>query len=549
MHILLIDGSPKGKNSNSLKLAHRFLDGLKHGYAHRGEDISVEELHIASMNIHPCRGCFACWQKTPGHCCIPDDMHRVLEQQLAADLILWSFPLYYFSVPGLLKNVIDRQLPMSLPFMSTRQDGYGSGSHDARYDMHGKRHVLISTCGFYSAEGNYDSVTRMFDHILGKENYMTLFCGQGELFRVKELSARTDAYLDVVTSAGEDYARTGAISDENEAQLRTLLYPREVFEKMADASWGIDRTTGEKEPEDLVLTRQMAALYNPAAYDGKDRVLEMHFTDSDHRYQIHLGPKGSEVLTDGRLSPTTRIDTPFSVWTSISRGEIGGAEALGEQLYTVSGDFSLMIDWDRFFGSTPAVQNASEPPRDTTTAKPSMMTLLLPWISFWIAVSMNPTTGAVLTLTLIALLPLIMRKHTLVLWDQLSMATVALLSALAALSGHGDAATNLGYLLFGLFWLLSCLTGEPLCAAYVKYNYGGERALQNPLFMKTNYILAAAWGTLYVLTALWTLLLRKSGLGDALLLVNSLLPAVMGLFTIWFEKWYPAWLASRKPRP
>ena len=63
-------------------------------------------------------------------------------------LLCGRFPLYYFSVPGILKNVIDRQLPMSLPFMSTKDDGYGSGSHDCRYDMEGKRHVLISTCGF-----------------------------------------------------------------------------------------------------------------------------------------------------------------------------------------------------------------------------------------------------------------------------------------------------------------------------------------------------------------------------------------------------------------
>ena len=61
--------------------------------------------------------------------------------------------------------MIDRQLPMSLPFMSTKDDGYGSGSHDCRYDMEGKRHVLISTCGFYSAEGNYDSVLRMFPFV------------------------------------------------------------------------------------------------------------------------------------------------------------------------------------------------------------------------------------------------------------------------------------------------------------------------------------------------------------------------------------------------
>ena len=91
----------------------------------------------------------------------------------------------FHNIPGILKNLIDRQLPMSLPFMSTRQDGYGSGSHEARYDMEGKRHVLISTCGFYSAEGNYDSVLRMFDHFLGKGHYTTIFCGQGELFRVK----------------------------------------------------------------------------------------------------------------------------------------------------------------------------------------------------------------------------------------------------------------------------------------------------------------------------------------------------------------------------
>ena len=60
-------------------------------------------------------------------------MQTVIEKLMESDLILWSFPLYYFNVPGILKNLIDRQLPMSLPFMSTRQDGYGSGSHEARY--------------------------------------------------------------------------------------------------------------------------------------------------------------------------------------------------------------------------------------------------------------------------------------------------------------------------------------------------------------------------------------------------------------------------------
>lgn len=547
MNVLLINGSPKGKNSNSLKLAYSFIEGLKSEYANNGKEISIEELHVASMNIDACKGCFTCWKKTPGICCIKDDMKAVIGKQLEADIILWSFPLYYFSVPGILKNLIDRQLPMNLPFMSSREDGYGSGSHDSRYNMEGKRHVLISTCGFYSAEGNYDSVLRMFDHLLGKGNYETVFCGQGELFRVKELSARTEEYLDAVKVAGAEYAATGMISAKTDAVLRTLLYPSEVFEKMADASWGINRTTGEKEPEDLVFTRQMAALYNKSAYDGKERVLEMHYTDLNHIYQIRLGKEGSEVVADGSLTSTTRIDTPFAVWLAISRGEIGGAEALGKQMYTVSGDFSLMIDWDKFFGSTAAVDKAATASSDTTEQeKPTMAAMLIPWITFWIAVSINPAPGAVIALTVAAAIPLLMRNHKLVIWDRLSIFAVAVLSAAANITGNGNVPTNAGYLIFGLFWLISCLTKEPLCAAYVKYNYGGESARQNPLFMRTNYILAAAWGLLYVLTAAWTFLFRNAGIANTIIIVNNLIPVLMGLFTLWFQKWYPARMARGK---
>lgn len=547
MNVLLINGSPKGKNSNSLKLAYSFIEGLKSEYANNGKEISIEELHVASMNIDACKGCFTCWKKTPGICCIKDDMQTVIGKQLKADIILWSFPLYYFNVPGILKNLIDRQLPMNLPFMSSREDGYGSGSHDSRYNMEGKRHVLISTCGFYSAKGNYDSVLRMFDHFLGKGNYETVFCGQGELFRVKELSARTEEYLDAVKVAGAEYAETGMISAKTDAVLRTLLYPREVFEKMADASWGINRMTGEKQPEDLVFTRQMAALYNKSAYDGKERVLEMHYTDLNHIYQIRLGKEGSEVVADGSLTSTTRIDTPFAVWLAISRGEIGGAEALGKQMYTVSGDFSLMIDWDKFFGTPAAIDKAATASSDTTEQKkPTMTAMLIPWITFWIAVSINPAPGAVIALAVAAAIPLLMRNHKLVIWDRLSIFVVAILSAAANITGNGDIPTNAGYLIFGLFWLISCLTKEPLCAAYVKYNYGGESARQNPLFMRTNYILAAAWGLLYVLTAAWTFLFRSAGIANAIIIVNNLIPVLMGLFTLWFQKWYPARMARGK---
>jgi multimeric flavodoxin WrbA len=232
MKILVINGSPKGESSNSLKLTRAFLEGMG--------DNEIKEISVSRLNLLPCKGCFCCWGKTPGKCVMKDDMGQVIEDELWADIIIWSFPLYYYNIPGQLKNLIDRQLPMCLPFMTVREDDIGNGAHPPRYDMSGKKYVLISTCGFYTADKNYDSVICLFHYIYGKGNYETIFCGQGELFSVPQLRSRTDEYLDVVKKAGSEYI-SGKISDETRARLKELLYPKEVYEQMADASWGIKK--------------------------------------------------------------------------------------------------------------------------------------------------------------------------------------------------------------------------------------------------------------------------------------------------------------------
>ena len=186
MKILLINGSPRGKRSNTYKLSQAFVKGL----SGNGQP-EYEEIIVKDRDIKTCLGCFSCWNKTPGECVVKDDMQEILQKYLWADVVIWSFGLYYFNVPGRLKLLIDRQLPFALPFMVSDSE---SGSHPMRYDMTGKRNVIISTCGFYTAKGNYESVNAMFDHFLGKGNYETIYCGQGELFRVPELHGRTDEY-------------------------------------------------------------------------------------------------------------------------------------------------------------------------------------------------------------------------------------------------------------------------------------------------------------------------------------------------------------------
>ena len=145
MKVLVLNGSPKGERSNTYRLTGAFLDGVR-----QVQQTDVEVLEVGKLHLLPCQGCFACWSKTPGKCVLQDDMSAVIEKLLSADMLIWSFPLYYFSIPGQLKLLIDRQLPMSLPFMTD----HASGGHPSRYDRSCQRQVVISTCGFYTADGN-----------------------------------------------------------------------------------------------------------------------------------------------------------------------------------------------------------------------------------------------------------------------------------------------------------------------------------------------------------------------------------------------------------
>lgn len=536
MNILLINGSPKGKGSNTYKLSTAFIEGLKSGAK---EGAEVEELQVNQLELKPCLGCFSCWNKTPGNCVIKDDMGDVIQKLLWADITIWSFPLYYFNVPSKLKNLIDRQLPMVLPFMV---DDAESGSHPGRYDMSGKRNVLISTCGFYTAKGNYDSVVHMFNHLLGKDNYETIFCGQGELFRVPELSKQTGAYLEHVKKAGTEFIN-GEITADTRKQLDTMLFERETFEAMADASWGVEKETGQKMEESLIFTKQMAALYNKNSYDGKEIILEMNYTDIDKCYQVILGENGSTVLTENFKQYTTRIETPYTVWCEIASGKIRGDEAMMKGMYKVKGDFELMLHWDKYFGGEKSVSEEVDKTDQTTPKKTNMMLVLLPWIVFWVAVSIDSFWGSFISLATCAVMPLLFFKNKKTIYDVLSGGAIILLSALNLLWENTDILLSVSYLAFGLMWTISCFTKIPLTAHYSLNNYNGESALANPLFIKTNKILTAMWGILYILTSSLTYFVMQTSFAPYLGIINNILPIFMGIFTGWFQKWYPAKVA------
>lgn len=169
-----------------------------------------------------------------------------------------------------------------------------------------------------------------------------------------------------------------------------------------------------------------------------------------------------------------------------------------------------------------------------------MLALLLPWMAIWITMAINTTIGGVagvLTASLVPLMWLIWRP---VVFEQISLPIVAGLSLLTLFGADIRIILPLSYGLFGVIWLVGAFTKTPLTAYYSASGYGGEAAYENPLFMQTNRILCALWGVLYLITSIWTYFLMGTELSAWTGLINSACPAIMGIFTAWFQKWYPA---------
>ena len=74
-------------------------------------------IELRKLNIHPCSGCFRC-SSTGGTTERPcpthkDDMGRLYPELAKADGLILATPVYYGTVTGLLKNLMDRTEPLS----------------------------------------------------------------------------------------------------------------------------------------------------------------------------------------------------------------------------------------------------------------------------------------------------------------------------------------------------------------------------------------------------------------------------------------------------
>lgn len=100
--VLCIAGSPRrGGNSD------RMLDAAERGVVEAGA-VPVR-LSVAELPISPCVGCNAC--SSTGVCVVRDAMDDVYPMLDSADAIIVASPVYFATVPAVLKTVYDRCQP------------------------------------------------------------------------------------------------------------------------------------------------------------------------------------------------------------------------------------------------------------------------------------------------------------------------------------------------------------------------------------------------------------------------------------------------------
>lgn len=225
MKILVFNGRPKKEKSDTMHITRAFLDGMK-----KAGKQEIQMVNVIDQHIEFCRGCFICKQNG-GHCIMEDDMREILEQMLASDL-LFSYPLHSYGMPAMLKNLIDRTLP--LPSMAMAEVN-GRYVHVGQRDYSHLRFLMICGCGFPNSRKNFEPATRQFE-LLFPAQHTILTVPESPMFNAPEAAVATVPRLGLVRKAGRQYAESGRTDEALLAESGAPMIPEEAYARIVNGS-------------------------------------------------------------------------------------------------------------------------------------------------------------------------------------------------------------------------------------------------------------------------------------------------------------------------
>jgi multimeric flavodoxin WrbA len=98
--VLVLSSSPR-RGGNSDLLCAQFTSGAKES------GNNVEKIFLKDKNINYCTGCGTCIERGKS-CSQKDDMAEVLDKMVEADVIVMATPVYFYTMCGQMKTLIDR---------------------------------------------------------------------------------------------------------------------------------------------------------------------------------------------------------------------------------------------------------------------------------------------------------------------------------------------------------------------------------------------------------------------------------------------------------
>lgn len=233
VRVLAVNGSPRGKGSCTHKMLEPLLEGMQ------DEGAETELINLVDYKIGHCIGCFACWLKTPGHCVLRDDMAALLERLITFDFLILGTPLYLFTVSGLMKNFMDRLVPLAEPFFIESQKVKGLTSHPTRHEKP-KKLLIVSPCGLPEVE-HFKGLIETFNcfaRTSSMEYLGEILRPAGELLRQNSLIVKMFllSYFRLLRKAGRELIKNGVLSDKLKADLLKDLIPggKKAYTKAAN---------------------------------------------------------------------------------------------------------------------------------------------------------------------------------------------------------------------------------------------------------------------------------------------------------------------------
>ena len=203
MKVIAFNASPRKEKGTTDIIINNFLEGARRAEA------TTKKYYVTDLEIKGCIGCFTCWTKTPGKCIHRDDMDWLLPEVEEADIILFGTPIYNSNIIHYLQRMIERFLPLQLPWMEEKGE---TTQHPTRHQRKPQKIVLVAVAGFPDPQA-FNIVKALIP------NALQILLPSSQILQDAEEIENMKFFTDAVTESAKQIIQFGFVDDKTREKL------------------------------------------------------------------------------------------------------------------------------------------------------------------------------------------------------------------------------------------------------------------------------------------------------------------------------------------